>query len=278
MEMSLLFYIILVLSLAFNILWFLSASFRFRVRMTGYILCIFIAASVGGILSIPHGRTPKNHFRIFNIFHVISFWMHLTFELRDVKYIDSDKPFILVANHQSILDVLGMSYVWPENCVVLLKSSLKFAPGFNLCTFLCNSIFINRFSKSKAHQAVDNVIEAIERDKATNKILLQFRKIWIYPEGTRNAGEKLLPFKKGAFIIAKRANIPIVCVVFSSHRNFYDLKERRFDYGGHVIVQALPPIDSTKFDTVDDLLSKCQSEMQQTFHRLNKELGNEFAE
>ncbi|VDD89501.1 unnamed protein product [Enterobius vermicularis] len=236
-------------------------------RMAAYLLCIFIAATVGGTLSIPHGRTPNNHFRIFNIFHIITFWMGLTFELRDVKNIVSDKPFVLIANHQTIIDVLGMSFIWPENCVVLLKSSLKFAPGFNLCTFLCNSIFIDRFSKTHAHRAVDNVVDAVRKHQ---------RKIWIYPEGTRDAGGNMLPFKKGAFLIAKRANIPIVPVVFSSHRNFYDLAERRFDYGGHVIVKALPPIESSEFDDVDDLLQECRKQMEATYAELNKELKNEI--
>lgn len=48
--------------------------------------------------------------RIFNIFHIITFWMGLTFELRDVKNIVSDKPFVLIANHQTIIDVLGKDF------------------------------------------------------------------------------------------------------------------------------------------------------------------------
>lgn len=36
--------------------------------------------------------------------------MGLTFELRDVKNIVSDKPFVLIANHQTIIDVLGKDF------------------------------------------------------------------------------------------------------------------------------------------------------------------------
>lgn len=60
-----------------------------------------------------------------------------------------------------------MSHVWPQNCVVMLKSSLKFLPGFNLCAYLCHSIYINRFSKDKASRTLDNTFEAIKNDKVS---------------------------------------------------------------------------------------------------------------
>ncbi|KIH69616.1 Acyltransferase [Ancylostoma duodenale] len=100
-----------------------------------------MAGTIGAIISIPYGRSTNNHL--------------------NKQYIDSDKPFVIIANHQSALDVLGMSYCWPKNCAVMLKSSLKFLPGFNLCAYMCNSIWINRFSKEKAHKAVDMTLAAI---------------------------------------------------------------------------------------------------------------------
>ena len=56
----------------------------------------------------------------------------------------------------------------------------------------------------------------------------------------------------------------------------YFQAERRFDYGGHVIVKALPPIESSEFDDVDDLLQECRKQMEATYAELNKELKNEI--
>ncbi len=58
-----------------------------------------------------------------------------------------------------------MTYPWPRNCVVMLKDSLKFLPGFNVCAYYSNSIFIDRFSKEHAHQSLDKAIEAIKQHK-----------------------------------------------------------------------------------------------------------------
>jgi lysophosphatidate acyltransferase len=57
---------------------------------------------------------------------------------------DGRKPCIIVANHQSTLDLLPMGRMFPKYCVVLAKSSLRYAffllqlDGFYLqCTQLC---------------------------------------------------------------------------------------------------------------------------------------------
>ncbi|KHN79362.1 Putative 1-acyl-sn-glycerol-3-phosphate acyltransferase acl-1 [Toxocara canis] len=200
---------------------------------------------------------------MFRIFQFSTFWMGTKFDLRNMHYTESDKPYILIANHQSALDVLSMSYVWPQNCVVLLKSSLRFVPGFNLCTFLANSIYINRFNKQKAHRSLVKVADAIVKDN---------RKVWIFPEGTRGSNETMLPFKKGAFLIARQAMIPIVPLVISSYKNFYNAFEFKFDYGGHVIIEALPPVDASSFEDIDDLIAECRKRMEEAYERINREL------
>ncbi|KHJ92481.1 Acyltransferase [Oesophagostomum dentatum] len=158
-------------------------------------------------------------------------------------------------------------YCWPKNCVVMLKSSLKFLPGFNLCGYLCNSIWINRFSKEKAHKAVDMTLEAITKYQ---------RKVWIFPEGTRNPGKTMLPFKKGAFILAIEAKIPVVCCVFSSHSFFYDAAEPRLD-PGECLVEILPPVYPSDFESVDDLSNHCRNLMMAKHEELNKELREKLS-
>ncbi|KAK5982753.1 1-acyl-sn-glycerol-3-phosphate acyltransferase [Trichostrongylus colubriformis] len=250
------------------ILTYISLTVRFYVKVTLYLMSIIAAGTVGGIMSLPFGRTPNNHFRMFAVFHSFCSFLQLRFILRNKHYLDSDKAFILIANHQSAVDVLGMSYCWPKNCVVMLKSSLKYLPGFNLCAYMCNAIFINRFSKEKAHKALDSTLDAITKEH---------RKVWIYPEGTRNPGSSMLPFKKGAFVLSMEAKVPVVCCVFSSHSFFYDAAKRKFD-SGDCLVEFLPPIDPSNFKSVEELSDHCRNQMMAKFDELNKEMRSRVSD
>lgn len=61
----------------------------------------------------------------------------------------------------------------------------------------------------------------------------------MFPEGTRNrTGEKLLPFKRGAFRIAIEAQIPIIPVVFSPYY-FIDSERKMFHKGKNRLAATL---------------------------------------
>ncbi|EPB77666.1 1-acyl-sn-glycerol-3-phosphate acyltransferase domain protein [Ancylostoma ceylanicum] len=109
------------------------------------------------------------------------------------------------------------------------------------------------------------------RDGDANK-----RKVWIYPEGTRNPGKTMLPFKKGAFILSIEAKIPVVCCVFSSHSFFYDAAEKKLD-SGECLVEFLPPVDPSSFNSVDDLSNHCRNLMMLKHEELNEELRDKLS-
>jgi len=262
--MSMILFLILVIFLSFIIcLWSISHRFRYIIKMVTYVGCIFITGLIAWPYCAVFGRSAENHQRFFRVFHLLTSWVHIEFRKRNLENLDNaGKPCIIIANHQSSLDMMSMGAMWPKNCVALIKSSLKYLPGGNLCCYLSKDVWVNRFSKENAHRSLDKAVEVIQEDQS---------KIFVFPEGTRNHNEGLLPFKKGAFILAKRAKIPIVPVIFSSYKPFYDKNSSKFHLNGHVIIEALPAIDSEQFDTVEQLADECRSRMLEAFGQISKE-------
>ncbi len=86
--------------------------------------------------------------------------------------------------------------------------------------------------------------------------------IWIAPEGTRNHGTGLLPFKKGAFHMAIAAQVPIVPIVCAPLGPLIDWKRRIFGPGA-LPMRILSPIPTTGLTEADlaDLSDRVRSAM-----------------
>ncbi|KAL6725139.1 hypothetical protein Aduo_019951 [Ancylostoma duodenale] len=100
-------YLLAATSICGVLLLLFSSHVRFYMKVLLYFWCLIMAGTIGAIISIPYGRSTNNHFRIFTIFQFFCSFLRIRFILRNKQYIDSDKPFVIIANHQSALDVLG---------------------------------------------------------------------------------------------------------------------------------------------------------------------------
>lgn len=177
----------------------------------------------------------------------------------------TSQPAVFIANHQDLLDVFLLAKVWPKNCSVVGKAELAWVPIFGTAFWLAGNIFINRGDKNKAWQVVEQVVEKIN---ALNRSIL------IMPEGTRSQGKGLLPFKKGAFLTAIKAGVPIIplCISSSTNITLNDLHPKPS------LIQFLDPI-STKGLTEDDaerLALECHEKMKASIKMLDQSLKNEF--
>ena len=107
----------------------------------------------------------------------------------------------------------------------------------------------------------------------TTRVLQDDTSIWIFPEGTRNAGEHLMAFKKGAFHMAIEAGVPIVPVCVSRYAGRLSLNSWR---QRTVIVRSLPPIATAGLSQQDvpALVEQCRTQMQQCIDRMESELAN----
>ena len=125
-------------------------------------------------------------------------------DVRGKEKIPADRPVVFMANHQSFCDPPAVLTVLPP-VLVLLKASLFRIPVLGRAMRLHGFVPIDREHPSRAMHAVE---EAAARLRAGHSFL-------VYPEGTRTRDGRLLPFKRGAFLMALRAQAPIVPVSVS---------------------------------------------------------------
>uniref|UniRef100_A0A0M3I126 1-acyl-sn-glycerol-3-phosphate acyltransferase n=2 Tax=Ascaris lumbricoides TaxID=6252 RepID=A0A0M3I126_ASCLU len=242
----------------------------YYIKMTALYLTIMMNAIVCAIICTPirfFGDTAKV---IFNLFGVFSSWTGVQCDARHLEYFETDAPYVVVANHQSSVDLVVMSCVWPPNCTIMMKKSLRWVPFFNYTAYIANTIFVDRFNHKKAMHSLEECV---------NKIVTKKLSLFVFPEGTRNREGGLLPFKKGAFNVAVKAGIPIIPLVISSYKPFYEKEKHYFANSGYVIAEVMEPI-STKGLTLDDvpkLTEEVREKMIVTFDRISAEAANEFA-
>ena len=91
----------------------------------------------------------------------------IRWELRGREYLEKEQACIIVANHQSSLDILGMFNIWPvmEKCTVVAKKEIFYAWPFGLAAWLCGLIFIDRMNSEKARSDINTATKQIKEKK-----------------------------------------------------------------------------------------------------------------
>lgn len=176
-----------------------------------------------------------------------------------------DYPVVYIANHQDLLDTFYFAKIWPKNCSGVGKQELAWVPIFGAAFWLAGNIFINRGDKNKAHAVVDQMAEKITRLK---------RSIFMMPEGTRSRGRGLLPFKKGAFLTAIKAEVPIVPLCVSSTKNV-SLSDWAPKPGLIEFLEPIPTTDLTEEDA-ERLALECHELMKAKIAELDDRLAAEY--
>jgi 1-acyl-sn-glycerol-3-phosphate acyltransferase len=114
----------------------------------------------------------------------------------------SGEPHIFVSNHVSWFDIPSLAKVLPRYKFVA-KAELFKVPIFGPAMRAAGMIEIQRENRKAAFGAYD---VAAERIRAGNSVV-------VFPEGTRGQEYPLRPFKKGPFVLAIAAGVPIVPII-----------------------------------------------------------------
>jgi 1-acyl-sn-glycerol-3-phosphate acyltransferase len=117
--------------------------------------------------------------------------------------VDSDRSYIVVANHLSTLDIMVCFIAVPLPIRYLAKKELFRIPLFAQAMRSMGIIEVDRGARSSIHSSVN---------RQAKDLIAHKRSLIIYPEGTRPRDGVMKPFKKGAFTIAIASQLPILPV------------------------------------------------------------------
>ncbi|MGH9351859.1 MAG: lysophospholipid acyltransferase family protein [Terriglobia bacterium] len=128
-------------------------------------------------------------------------------EVRGQEKVERTRAVVFMANHQSNCDPPALIGLLPP-VLILAKQGFFRAPILGRAMRLWGFIPVDRRSHEKAIQAVGQAADSLA---AGHSFL-------VFPEGTRSHDGRLLPFKKGVFIMAMKAGAPIQPVSISGSR------------------------------------------------------------
>lgn len=145
--------------------------------------------------------------------------------------IPKDRPVLYIANHRSYFDVVLMYPHVYGLCGFIAKKEIDRIPILNLWMRKLNCLFLER---DNIKQGLDTILKAIDMVK-------QGTSVQVCPEGTRNHGEEMLPFKDGCFKIAEKTGCPIVPIAITNTDDIYE-NHRPFVRPARVMMQYGDPI------------------------------------
>jgi 1-acyl-sn-glycerol-3-phosphate acyltransferase len=226
------------------------------------LVCIF-----GSIYCLFSPRNPRHVATFGHLFGRLSTIFGLKVEVRRPAGADDYGNCIYIANHQNNYDMVTASNAVQPRTVTVGKKSLAWIPFFGPLYWLTGNLLIDRDNRAKAHGTISQVVEQIGKRNIS---------IWMFPEGTRSRGRGLMPFKTGAFHAAITAGVPVVPICVSNTSN--KIKLNRWN-NGHVIVEMLEPIDTSKYgkENVRELATHCRELMQVKIAQLDEEVAQREA-
>jgi len=233
-------------------------QFRFRLKFAVYYLWLTLASLLMIPLSLLRPGSVENARLGSALMRPLSSLLGLGWEVEgEVDLLNREEACVIVANHQSSIDLLGMFHIWSKlgRVAAIAKQSLMYYGSFGLTALLCGTIFVDRKNPKLASEKLNSVAKTMKEDKV---------KLWVFPEGTRNSDKdiEMLPFKKGAFHVASSANLPILPIVISRH-DFLDERNGIFQPGvGKITVL---PLIWPEQQAVEELVEEARSAMLSQF-------------
>jgi 1-acyl-sn-glycerol-3-phosphate acyltransferase len=170
--------------------------------------------------------------------------------VRGLENLPRDQACVVIANHQSYLDIPAIWGYLPLQFRILARRNLFYIPFLGWFLWRAGHIPVDR---ENARSAVANVKRAVDKLNSGCSIV-------IFPEGTRSDDGALQEFKGGGFKIALKAGVPIVPVTIIGTARVLKKNSLVF-HPGRVEVIVDPPLQTTEYNnrTLPDLIAETRA-------------------
>ena len=173
-------------------------------------------------------------------FNLLAFLTGTKVDARGIENVPKDEAVLFMGNHRGYFDIVAVYMSVPVLVGFIAKKEVKKIPALGVWMKYINCLFLDREDKK---EGLKTIIQAIDNVKNGYSM-------FIMPEGSRSKTYEMLPFKKGSFKIAMKANCKIVPV---SIANSAEVIEKQFPRikAKTIIVQYGKPIDLPNMSTED---------------------------
>jgi 1-acyl-sn-glycerol-3-phosphate acyltransferase len=159
---------------------------------------------------------------------------------------------IFVANHVSNTDPPAVVAAIPRRVALLAKKEVYRVPVLAQALRLAGFVAVDRSNPEAARASVEAALERLREG-------LSFL---VFPEGTRSPEGRLRPFKKGSFLMAIRAGVPLAPVSVAGSHRVLPKGKWRIRPGG-VTVRFHPPVNAAEYtlEQRDELIARIEREI-----------------
>ena len=172
-------------------------------------------------------------------------WLRLSgvrVKVRGLELLDPKQPYVFVSNHRSYLDTATMFIYTGRRIGLLAKKELLKVPVLGVGMGFVNVMAIDRTNRESAIRTTEAAARRIQSGVS----------FAVFVEGTRAKPGELLPFKKGAFYMARQAGVPVVPVAIKNSDVLMG-KGTGEARSGTLEMVLMSPVEMANVSTDDDM-------------------------
>jgi 1-acyl-sn-glycerol-3-phosphate acyltransferase len=212
-----------------------------------YLIAVIVdTLLLGFLIIILSPLNPSGNF----VHYIGKFWSRLNIYLgfcrvriRGKEHLDPKKTYIVMSNHQSFFDVCALIAYLPLQLRWVVKAEIRKMPVFGYALQRMGHIYVDRARGDSIRWSIEKAAHKVKENTS----------VAFFPEGTRSEDGKLLKFRKGGFILARKSGCPILPITINGSR--FVLPKNTLDLmPGKIEIRIHRPIDCPSALTLDESL------------------------